>query len=208
MTENCGTPATASLKAIAKMIEVSAKAGMDVLQSLFGAAPGALTGMVDWASSQTGAGGCGPCEIPPPCWMPHPLCEVVSYGKAGNAASITFVITNHSMTTRVISISTTTSVTGLTFSATQLTLGPMQRGSIEVTYTIPTTLMSGPGTEILLWIYGCRLHFLRWTIKVGPVSGDTHYEVCVKDGPEYLHHWYDHFYCPRPCLPDEKVPGR
>ena len=208
MSENCGTPASASLKAIGKMIEVSAKAAMDVLQSLYGSAPGALTGIVDWATSQTSGGGCCSCEIPPPCWMPRPLCEVVSYGKAGNAASITFVITNDSMTTRVISVFTTTSLAGLTFSATHLTLGPMERGSVEVTYTIPTTLTSGPGTEILLWIQGCRLHFLRWTIKLGPVSGDTNFEVCVKDGPEYLHHWYDHFYCPHPCLPDQRVPGR
>jgi hypothetical protein len=208
MNENCGTPASASLQAMAKMIEVSVKAGMDVLQELFAGAPGALTGMVDWASSHAGAGGCCSCEIPPPCWMPRPLCEVVSYGKAGNAASITFVITNHSMTTRVISISTTTSLTGLAFSAHQLTLGPMQRGSIKVTYTIPPTLASGPGQEILLWIHGCRLHFLRWTVKPGPVSGDTNYEVCVNDGPENLHHWYDHFYCPHPCLPDQKVPNR
>src|SRR5258708_2086292 len=203
MTANYGTQATASLKAIAEMIELSAKVVGDVLPSLYKGAAGALAGM---ASSQTRAGGCG-CEIPPPCWMPLPLCEVVSYGKAGNAASITFVITNHSMTTRVISIFTTTPLTGLTFSATQLSLGPMERGSVEVTYTIPATLPSGPGTEILLWIHGCRLHFLRSTIKPGPVSCGTAYEVCVNDGPEYLHHWYDHFYCPRPCLPDQKVPG-
>jgi hypothetical protein len=208
MSENCGTPAIASLKAFAKMIEVSAKAGMDVLQSLYGSAPGALTGMADWATSRTGYGGGRCCEIPPPCWMPRPLCEVVSYGKAGNAASITFAITNDSMTTRAISISTTTSLTGLTFSAHQLILGPMGRGRLEVTYTIPATLTPAPGTEILLWIQGCKLYFLRWTIKAGPISGDTNYEVCVNDGPEYLHHWYDHFYCPRPCLTDQKVPGR
>lgn len=208
MSDNCGTPASASLKALAKMLEVSAKAGVDVLQSLSGGAPEALTGLVDWVSSQTSAGGCGSCDIPPPCWMPRPLCDVVSYGKAGNAASITFVITNNSMTTRVFSISTTTPSPGLVFSATQLTLTPMERGSLKVAYTIPASLSSGPGTEILLWIHGCRLHFLRWTIKLGPVSGDTNYEVCVNDGPEYLHHWYDHFYCPRPCSSDQKVPGR
>jgi len=208
MTENCGTPVSASWKAIAKIIEVGAKTGLQVFQSLYGGAPGTLAGMVDWASSHTSDAGCGSCEIPPPCWMPRPLCEVVSYGTTGNAASITFVITNESMTTRAISILTTTSLTGLTFSAANLTLGPMERGSVEVTYTIPATLTSGSGTEILLWIRGCRLHFLRWTIKLGPVSADTNYEVCVKDGPEYLHHWYDHFYCPRPCLSDREVPGR
>jgi hypothetical protein len=206
MTDNCGTPASASLKAIAQIIEASAKAGIDLVNSLYNSAPGALGDLPGLASYQ---GGCAcSCEIPPPCWMPRQLCEVVSYGKAGNAASITFVITNYSMTTRVISISTTTAIAGLTFSAAQLTLGPMERGTIEVTDTLPATLKSGPGFEILLWIQGCQLHFLRWTIKLGPVSANTNYEVCVKDGPENIHHWYDHFYCPRPCHSDQRVLGR
>jgi hypothetical protein len=208
MTENSGISSSASLKAIAKLIEASAKAGLGVLQSLYGAAPGSLTGIVDWAKSESCGAGCGPCEIPPPCWMPRPLCDVVSHGKAGNTASITFEITNQSMTTRVISIFTTSPSTGLVFSAPQLTLSPMEAGSIEVTYTIPTPFPSGPGTEILLWIQGCRLHFLRWKINSSSISGNTNYEVCVCDGPEYLHHWYDHFYCPRPCLPPQRVPGQ
>ncbi len=133
--------------------------------------------------------------------------EVVSYGKAGNTASVTFVITNESMATRIISIVTTTPLPGLTISATTLTLTAMERGTIEVSYVIPTTLTAGLGTEILLWVRGCRLHFLRWTVKLGLVSADTDYEVCVKDGPENLHHWYDHFYCPHPCLPELRDRG-
>ena len=207
MSDNCGTPTSASLKALAKMVETGTKAGISALQSLTGDMPDALSGMVDWASSQVGGGKCG-CEIPPPCWMPRELCEVISYGKSGNLASITFVIRNHSMADRVFTISTTTSLAGLTFSATHLSLGPMERGTVEVTYTIPATLTSGLGTEILLWIQGCKLYFLRWTVKLGPVSGDTNYEVCINDQADYLHHWYDHFYCPRPCLPDQKVAGR
>jgi hypothetical protein len=207
MSDNCGTPTIASLKALAKMIEASAKAGVAAVQSLTGELPDTLSGVVDWAASQAGKGQCN-CDIPSPCWMPRELCEVISYGKAGNVASITFVITNHSMTDRVLTISTTTPLAGLAFNATHLSLGPMQRGSVEVTYTIPTTLTSGPGTEILLWIQGCRLYFLRWTVKLGPVSGDTNYEVCVNDQADYLHHWYDHFYCQRPCLPDQRAVGR
>jgi hypothetical protein len=207
MSDNCGTPTSASLKALAKMVEAGTKAGITALKSLTGDMPDALSGIAGWASSQIGGADCD-CEIPPPCWMPRELCEVVSYGKAGNAASITFVITNHSMAHRVFTISTTTPLPGLAFSATHHSLGPMERGSVEITYTIPTTLISGSGTEILLWIQGCRLYFLRWTVKLGPVSGDTNYEVCVNDHADYLHHWYDHFYCPRPCLPDQKVAGR
>jgi hypothetical protein len=207
MGNNYGTSVSASLKAVAKLLEMSATAGADVLKSLSGTAPGAITGLVDWASSEMNSGSCCSCDIPPPCWMPRQLCEVVSYGKAGNTASVTFVITNESMATRTISVVTTTPLPGLTISATTLTLTAMERGTIEVSYVIPGTLTAGPGTEILLWVRGCKLHFLRWTVKLGLVSADTDYEVCVKDGPENLHHWYDHFYCPHPCLPELRDRG-
>jgi hypothetical protein len=206
MPENCESSTSASLKGIAKIIEAGAKTGIDVLKSLSGASPAALSGVVDWISAHAGAVEC--CEeIPPPCWMPRPLCDVVSYGKTGNETTITFVITNYSMATRTISILTTTPSAALTFSATELMLGPMARGSLEAKYTFPSGLPAS-GTEVLLWIKGCRLHFLRWIIKPGPISADTSYEVSVRDEAEYLHHWYDHFYCPHPCLPDERVPGR
>jgi hypothetical protein len=79
----------------------------------------------------------------------------------------------------------------------------MARTEVTITYTIPTGTTANPGTEILLWIQGCRLHFQRWIVKLGTVSADTDQDVHVKDGPENLHHWYDHFYCPHPCLPQQ-----
>jgi hypothetical protein len=79
----------------------------------------------------------------------------------------------------------------------------MARTEVTITYTIPAGTTANPGTEILLWIQGCRLHFQRWIVKLGTISADTDKEVCVKDGPENLHHWYDHFYCPHPCLPQQ-----
>ncbi len=51
-----------------------------------------------------------------------------------------------------------------------------------------------------MWVRGCQLHFLRWTVVVASIGADTFYEVDVKDCPDHIHHWYDHFYCPRPCL--------
>ena len=82
-------------------------------------------------------------------------------------------------------------------------LAAMARTEVTITYTIPAGTTANPGTEILLWIQGCRLHFQRWIVKLGTISADTDKEVCVKDGPENLHHWYDHFYCPHPCLPQQ-----
>jgi len=25
-------------------------------------------------------------------------------------------------------------------------------------------------------------------------------DIEIEDCPDLIHHWYDHFYCPRPCL--------
>lgn len=208
MTQTCDTTISGSLKAFTKALEDGAKAGIGVLQSMTGSAPAALDNLIGFATSKAGARGCSTCDIPPPCWMPRQLCEVTSYGQGGDTTTVTFAITNCSMANRNISIFTTTSVAGLSFSSTALTLGAMERGWVDVTFTIPTTLTSGPGIEILLWVRGCKLHFLRWAIKLAPVSANTSYEVDVEDCAELVHHWYDHFYCPRPCLPDQRVPGQ
>jgi hypothetical protein len=29
----------------------------------------------------------------------------------------------------------------------------------------------------------------------------------VEDCPDLIHHWYDHFYCPRPCIEERSNRG-
>lgn len=154
---------------------------------------------MNWASNARLGGDCA-CHIPPPCWMPRILHHVVSDGVVGNQTSVTFVITNESMASRPIRVFTTTPLAGLSPTTKTVTVAPMARTEVTITYTIPAGTTADPGTEILLWIEGCRLHFLRWIVKLGTLSANTDQEVHVKDGPENLHHWYDHFYCPHPCM--------
>jgi hypothetical protein len=40
---------------------------------------------------------------------------------------------------------------------------------------------------------------LRTDITVGTRSTCCAHDVSVCDGPDNVLHWYDHFYCPRPC---------
>lgn len=199
MGSNLETAVNAAFKAAENLLEASAKATTGFLNLVTSGTPGVLGDVVNWAANAGPGSDCA-CHIPPPCWMPRVLREVVSCGVVGNEASLTFVITNESMTARSIKVFTSTPLAGLVPASTTLNLGPMARGEVTLTYTIPTGTTANPGTEILLWVLGCRLHFLRWTVKLGTVSADTDREVCVKDGPENLHHWYDHFYCPHPCL--------
>ena len=198
---------TASLQGLTKLIEDSAHLGAGILESLVGTSPKLLQSLSTLASGGISLSICNSCEIPPPCWMPRPLCDVTSLGRPGDKASLCFVITNCSMSIRKIQVYTSTKTSGLSFSATEVDLGPMQRGEIDASYVIPAPAPVGQEIELLLWVRGCRLHFLRWKIVVGLIGANTSHEVDVNDGPDLVHHWYDHFYCPRPCVGDRGTRG-
>jgi len=199
MGSNLETAVNAAFKAAENLLEAGAKVSTSFLKLLSSGTPGVLGGAVNWAANASPGGDCA-CHIPPPCWMPRNLRQVVSCGVVGDEASLTFTITNESMAARSIQIFTTTPMAGLSLTSTTVNLAAMARTEVTITYTIPAGTTADPGIEILLWILGCRLHFQRWIVKLGTISADTDQEVWVKDGPENLHHWYDHFYCPHPCL--------
>ena len=191
---------TASLQALAKLVEQGAHLGVDIVESLAGSSPQFLDSLEKLIKGGGLLSSCNPCDIPPPCWMPRPLCDVTSLGRPGDTASLGFVITNCNMAFRQVAVFTTTQNAGLTFSAADIDLGPMERGEIRVSHLIPAAAPIGSKREILMWVRGCRLYFLRWTVMVGAIGANTFFEVDVKDCPDLVHHWYDHFYCPRPCL--------
>jgi len=200
---------TATLQALAKLVEQGAQLGIDFVESLAGSSPQLLQDLEHLVSAGGPLSRCSPCDIPPPCWMPRPLSDVTSIGRPGDTASLGFVITNCTMAVRTVAVFTSTPNAGLTFSAPQITLGPMERGAIRVAHVIPAGSPVGSKREILMWVRGCRLYFLRWTVVVAAIGANTFYEVDVNDCPDFVHHWYDHFYCPRPCLEErgEKPPG-
>jgi hypothetical protein len=140
------------------------------------------------------------CHVPPPCWMPRPLGECISYVAQCGKACVRLRVTNCDRTARSIQIRAE-GAEGITVTPASLQLGPMQRATVEVCLSIPQDVGSGKTFESLIWVDGCRQHFLRWTVSVGTVGLDSCHEVAVDDCPDYRHHWYDHFYCLRPCNP-------
>jgi hypothetical protein len=76
-----------------------------------------------------------------------------------------------------------------------LNLGPMERG----TAVVKLDFTDCEEIEELVWVRGCYDHYIRWTVSESRFGGDTCHELDVEDCPEYIHHWYDHFYCERPC---------
>jgi hypothetical protein len=144
------------------------------------------------------------CRIPPPCWMPQPLGECVSFVGQCRSACIRLVVTNCDRIKRTVTIDRSTSQGSITISPSTLALGPMERETVSVCLDVPQDAADGARFENLIWIRGCKTHFVRWTVVVGRTGIDSCHELRVNDCPDYLHHWYDHFYCTRGC----PSPGR
>lgn len=137
------------------------------------------------------------CHVPPPCWMPIRLGDCTSHVSACGSARIRIVVTNCDRTARLVSVRAEGDE-AVTVSPASAQLGPFQRATFSVGRDIPEDAESGR-FESLLWIDGCRQHVLRWTVSVGTAGLDSCHEVAVDDCPDHRHHWYDHFYCYRPC---------
>jgi hypothetical protein len=139
------------------------------------------------------------CVVPPPCWMPRSLGECVSYVTNCNTATLRVVVTNCDRVARTIGVRID-GAEGVTVSPEPTTINPMNRATFEVSMRIPENTDSGKQFESLVWVDGCNQHYLRWTVVTGPAAFDSCYQIAVNDCPDYRHHWYDHFYCARPCL--------
>jgi hypothetical protein len=138
------------------------------------------------------------CTIPPPCWMPKSLGDVTSHACGCSTVRVRLLITNCDRVARTMQVRTD-GVDGMVVTPASVTLNPMRRATVEVSFKVPDGVEDGTEFEALVWLDGCHEHVLRWTIVTGSSGFDSTHEVHVKDCPDYRHHWYDHFYCARPC---------
>jgi hypothetical protein len=139
------------------------------------------------------------CEIPPPCWLPRSLGEIHSLVCPGGTAVLHLRVTNcQARTSRVQAAFGKPDATA-TVTPSELQLGPMERGSFNAKIALPDDACKGQKNEYLLWVRGCNAHYLRWVVEAaGGVASSCH-EIEIDDCPDLVHHWYDHFYCDRPC---------
>ena len=140
------------------------------------------------------------CEIPPPCWAPQPLGAVTTRACPGTKAVVRLEVTNSDMVGRTIEVKTTGATAAVTPPA--LALGPLEEGLVVLSFEVPATDSDGDTRKLIVWIEGCQRHYLRWTIVSTCTAQDCCAEVAVEDGPDLIHHWYDHFYCQRDCVHD------
>jgi hypothetical protein len=201
MTESSATEALGGVpRAMMELLGAELKLGLGLIESLTGFAipdPERITGSLERLGRRARRG-C--CDIPPPCWMPQPLGDCVSHVSECKTACIRLEITNCDRVAHQVSVSATGSQAGnVTFTPASLQLGPMERGTIEACLSVPAGAPDCATYELILWVRGCREHFLRWRVHHGRRGSDSCHEVEVQDCPDWRHHWYDHFYCPRPC---------
>ncbi|MBV8200759.1 MAG: hypothetical protein JOZ15_09060 [Acidobacteria bacterium] len=191
-------------RALMNLLNAEVKLGLDMIESLTGlAVPDLkkLTGSLRHCGKCAGPCSCHCCKIPAPCWMPQPLCECVSHASECKEACIRLVVTNCGRVPRTIQFRATGPAGGsVKFSPpSPLTIDPMERAVVEACLAVPAHAKHGETFDSILWVNGCRQHFLRWTVSVGTHGLGSCHEVEVEDCPDLIHHWYDHFYCPRPC---------
>jgi hypothetical protein len=215
-TKTCASESiTDTVEQICDLVEEGAQIGIDLLGRLCRAKAGLvcsplqlpllcaplqlpkLFALPELSACMSPATRCG-CDIPPPCWAPQPMGDVESHVRPGETATLRVHVTNCGATSRTMKIEAVGA--GVTITPDSLPLGPMQRGLSLVSLT--TTKDADPGTEreVLVWVRGCHDHYLRWTVTVSTQRGWSDDDVHVEDCPDYVHHWYDHFYCDRPCV--------
>lgn len=180
------------------LLDAQRALGTEVL-GLVGAGVGALLGTALEQAAGQKTSSC--CDIPEPCWMPKSLGEFHCRLCPGTSGSIRLFVTNEDIRPRtMVALASGAGAGQIAFSPASLPLGPKERGTITVTFTLPGKAPEGESLEALVWLRGCRDYYLRWTVTAAARPQACCHEVAVADGPDHVLHWYHHFYCPRGCF--------
>jgi hypothetical protein len=160
-------------------------------------------------------GGRCDCQVPPPCWVPVRLDDLSEHVGPGDTAVVRLAVTNDGATSRTFEIAASDPL--VVVKPTALTLGPLERGVAVLSLTVPATAAGDHVEQCVVSVRGCKQYNFRWTVSVSRRRDHRHHKRCgvlfrrhhdcdralhmaVEDRPDYVHHWYDHFYCERPCL--------
>ncbi len=140
------------------------------------------------------------CEIPPPCWEPRPAgtCSLVL--PPGCTGTLRVHVTNCSWRTRIVGITAVGHLAGwLKFEPTTQVIDLQAQATFVVRVRAPDDVKPGHTVSGLIVVRGCLDHVVRLRVTVAECAGRTCCEVAIQDCQDHIHHWYDHFYCLRPC---------
>lgn len=142
------------------------------------------------------------CEIPEPCWMPKFKGEYCCEVSEGGKVSLTLWIANEDFKTQTYRFSRRGDAAGrVEFSETEVTLQAKERAKVIVTFEAPKQPASCKQScyDLVIWIDSCRDYYLRWNICTSQCPKPCCVESFIDDVPDYVVHWYDHFYCYQRC---------
>jgi len=161
------------------------------------------------------------CAVPQACWMPLSAGQVCTRVQPEADSTIRLLVINDDYRPHNYVLSAAGDNAPLvSFSSTTLTLGPKERAVVEVQFAAPALAHAccPEYHQVLLWVKGCRDHYLNWQVKVSPCRKWLEQALSVlplslpslpasccvpavpiHDRPAYTLHWYDHFYCQRDC---------
>lgn len=147
------------------------------------------------------------CDIPEPCWMPRSAGEFFCSLRPGDEGTLCIIVTNEDFRAHPYTIELSGSdASNASASPASFQLGCKQSRTSKVTFTVPAERKDRSKRcdcvdyEVVVWVRGCRNYYVRWQIKVSDQPQPCCYEAEVKDDPNYVLHWYDHFYLIRPCF--------
>ncbi len=166
----------------------------EIVDSLAGTAQRFLSSLTAGQSSNC-------CDIPEPCWMPKDLGEYHCKLCAGSTGIMEITVTNTDFRPRNFTVAAAgPDAARVKLTPNSFTLGAKERLTVPAEFdTRLDDKVNCASFEALIWVVGCNSHFLRWTLDVGKSERACCHHVEVFDQPDYQHHWYDHFYCVRPC---------
>jgi hypothetical protein len=153
------------------------------------------------AGPKVGRSSCD-CTIPPPPWLPYHVADVVSCVCPGGVATLRLDLRNAGFHPHAYDVEVTPEreKDDAVLDPAHQNLGPLECGKALVRVTVPKDATIGSTIHRVVWVQGCRRHYVDWCIQVGACSTSSCHEVRVDDEQDYVHHWYDHFYCEHPCL--------
>lgn len=168
----------------------------NVVTTLFDAPVRMATALAGAATQATSRG----CEIPPPCWEPRRagVCRMVL--TPGGTGTVRLQVTNCGWDRHIVALRASgTLASWITLSPTTVVIGPQDRATMLASIHVPDRMKPGLRATGLLLVRGCRDHVVRLEVAIAECADCAGCTVPIDDCADYLHHWYDHFYCYRPC---------
>ncbi|MEZ4416099.1 MAG: hypothetical protein R3E10_10090 [Gemmatimonadota bacterium] len=140
------------------------------------------------------------CEIPPPCWEPQPAGSCTLTLTPGSTGTLRIRVSNCGWSRHLVGITALGRLASVsTHQPTTLALGPHERATFTVSVQVPKGVKAGEDLSGILIVRGCRDHYVQVTVRVAECAQHACCDVQIEDCADQIHHWYEHFYCPRPC---------